>query len=275
MSKAIFLIVSPMMVFLAIALEFRCFSRRQLLVLLLINSFSLFLVKVSMYPEAQRVSLHFPIPENFELNQAPDVLFIILKILLGNFYSIFDQSFKSDFILMLGLLLIVFSYYKFLAEKMYTAATNLTVLIFFAFSLLAQVSIIDFQNNYIYGVWYFRVILLFAISFAMAKISSKEIKIIPNMIFTVVFFLGLKGSYETHLSWRNSVWQGHLKDEYRVWDIRATIDNDEWDAMIWMTHNTPIGDLILSDRTHFMSESGRYNFSRFFGYSAWQEDNFF
>ena len=105
--------------------------------------------------------------------------------------------------------------------------------------------------------------------------SAQKSKDYTEHDFYSGFLSGLKGSYETHLSWRNSVWQGHLKDEYRVWDIRATIDNDEWDAMIWMTHNTPIGALILSDRTHFMSESGRYNLSRFFGYSALAGRQFF
>lgn len=67
-------------------------------------------------------------------------------------------------------------------------------------------------------------------------------------------------------AWYNSGW-GNFHQSRRIWDERATINKDEWQAMEWVNKNTPVHSVIITDRDRFKHELLGEEKSRFFLYS--------
>jgi hypothetical protein len=65
----------------------------------------------------------------------------------------------------------------------------------------------------------------------------------------------------------NPWWQTSVMHK-KIWDDRASIDNNEWAAMMWIRNNTSSDALFITDRRGFFHESRGEFVSRFYGYSA-------
>jgi len=275
MSKAIFLVIAPVMLIICLILNHQKYNTQSLWALLILNLASVVAVKFSMYPSSPRTEWHILIPDGIKLSNILSLLTTNLHAVSSRFFGYLTDNFQADYPVFLGGTLVALAYWQLIRGRDPSKAFRLTIIALFAILMILQICIINFKHNYVYGIWYSRIIILFLIAYSVGSIESANMRKVSYLIFSVILVFGLKYNYQIQQAWNESPWHGNVRKGGTIWDPRASVDQGEWDAMVWIQKNTRKDALILSDRTHFTSESGKYGLSRFFGYSALSGRQFF
>ena len=144
---------------------------------------------------------------------------------------------------------------------------NLFMIIYIIVSM-SFVTLFYFSGGEGYFYMYSLILLLLLSTFAFDYIRSKNNNLF-KIISLVVIIVGLFCFINTLIEWRNYGWVDFPNNENRrIWDKRATIDYNEWEAMQWLKNNTNFNEVFFSDRRDFAHEARGTEVGRFFGYSA-------
>lgn len=154
---------------------------------------------------------------------------------------------------------------KFQGKNKNTA--NLFMLIFIIFTMTCTV-FFDFVGGSGYFYMYSLIPIILLSTFAFDYIRSKDNNLF-KILSTIVVIIGVVYFVNFSIDWRNLGWGDFPKDENRrIWDTRATINYDEWEAMEWLKNNTKLNEVFFSDRRYFAHEKDGVEVDRFFGYSG-------
>jgi len=144
---------------------------------------------------------------------------------------------------------------------------NLFMLIFIIVTMTCA-SFFDFEGGDAYFYMYSLIPILLLSTFAFDYIRIKKNNLF-KIISLIVMFVGVFCFINLSIDWQNYGWGGFPNNENRrIWDKRATINYDEWEAMKWLKNNTNLNEVFFSDRRDFAHESLGIELGRFFGYSA-------
>jgi hypothetical protein len=139
----------------------------------------------------------------------------------------------------------------------------------FMFVCSIMVSFFSIKGADGYFFWYTQVIQLLYFSSAVDYVwHDKKFSIIKLLsIFTIAF--GIIYFINNVNNWTKSGWGSFSKNaETRIWDLRATIDVYEWQALQWAKKNLGIHKVFITDRRRFRHEGDNEEVGRFFAYSA-------
>lgn len=75
-------------------------------------------------------------------------------------------------------------------------------------------------------------------------------------------------SFAIQLQSSRKHWASLPEDRSAVWDQRATIDADEWEAAIWLNEHLTATEVFVANRGPFRHETEGIELDRFFGFSA-------
>ena len=154
---------------------------------------------------------------------------------------------------------------KFQRKNKNTA--NLFMLIFIIVPM-SCISFFNFEGGDTYFYMYSLIPILLLSTFAFDYIRSKNNNLF-KILSTIVVIIGVVYFVNFSIDYRNLGWGGFPKDENRrIWDTRATMNYDEWEAMEWLKNNTNRNEVFFSDRRYFAHERWDTELGRFFGYSA-------
>jgi len=126
----------------------------------------------------------------------------------------------------------------------------------------------NFEGGGAYFYMYCLIPILLLSTFAFDHLRIKNNNLF-KIISLIVMFVGVFCFINLSISWRNYGWGGFPNNENRrIWDKRATINYDEWEAMKWLKDNSNLNEVFFSDRRYFAHEKLGKELGRFFGYSA-------
>jgi len=144
---------------------------------------------------------------------------------------------------------------------------NLFMLVFVIITMTC-VNFIYFEGGSPYFYMYSLIPILLLSTFAFDYIRIKNNNLF-KIISLIAMFVGVFYFINLSISWQNYGWGGFPNNENRrIWDKRATINYDEWEAMKWFKNNTNLNEVFFSDRRDFTNEGVDIESGRFFGYSA-------
>lgn len=143
-------------------------------------------------------------------------------------------------------------------------------LIFAAFFFLVTISMMclfDFPGIRIYYAWYTQIVFLFPGVIAADYILRGK-KIIAKFALGALLLFSVGFLYMDMHNWVKIGWGRFPWETQRIWDERASINYDEWQAMQWMRKNTGLHETFFTDRRYFSHEVYRMEQPTFYGYTA-------
>jgi hypothetical protein len=275
-SKAIFILIYPLVLVLLIPINWIYRKKISFPTIVLAAGMitMIFLLKFSIYSsicggEITFNILEMPTPffaalfEKFPFNIPPEMaslIFLICKFVGFLIYVLLFNWFSIVFIL-----------FFLLSDKfrffIYPYWQQILFIFLFIFISTCLVSSIDWAGGKVYFKWYSTLLTIFlmfyVIQFLFNSTNKSYHKITCCGIIVSIFFFG------TYMIQRfmNPWWQTSVMHK-KIWDDRASIDNNEWAAMMWIRNNTSSDALFITDRRGFFHESRGEFVSRFYGYSA-------
>lgn len=140
------------------------------------------------------------------------------------------------------------------------------IFIYFLVSISMR-SLIASTGGDVYYAWYAQAVFLILgviatdYVFSQKKIFYKVLAVFFLILGAVSFFSGMIGY--TRIGW------GMLPSaKGRIWDQRASVTFDEWQAMKWLQKNSDIKQVFFSDRRYYRHETKGTEYPRFYAYSA-------
>lgn len=132
---------------------------------------------------------------------------------------------------------------------------------------LMLVTLFNFSGGKAYFFWYSRIIALPLIAIFIDYLTVQK-KITYTIIAIFLLCYGVYFHLDKCKKWMINPWWNPPFRKSQIWDMRATIDKYEFEAMTWLKENTDIKATFFSDRMEFLHEKRMILVPRFYGYSA-------
>lgn len=276
-AKATFLAVAPPLVVLKFVLDYLTHKdRKTFFYSLCALSIGTILIKFSMFPsDGARLKYRIIIADYLSSGDYYGLFITNFKVYLGQMHLLFKEYLAHDYLYAFGSVIILLDFFEASYRKKWAYIRKIFYVLLFAFLNLSIISIFDFETNFVYGLWYTRVAMLFLVSLSFGNIRHRVSRIVGAVSLVAILVIGAQHLSDLVAGYEKIAWRAHLKEGAEIWDKGATIDLPEWEAMIWINKHTSPDALILSDRTHFLHEAKQYVLARFFGYSAISGRRFF